>query len=283
MAIAKRHVDVEELLGIFLRFTPHAADTDLFRADMRILNPVQLKDAIKECHATTNIDRQPGMAQRAEIHRVYTRKTKELASLYPFIFSLENALRHAAAAHYGGVFGTDSWWIIIRDKCEIGQDERAFPLDRTGKKRIHGVQVTPKFVEQLCRNFSQFTNRQKRSLRGADVIDEFYLCLSLGSLFNLIEADWVRARGMFVSDERLGRTLRKSDLVNSFKIIGEARNELFHSRSIGDIAKVARACENTLDKLGFHLSDFDNHVANTHITRAPLTIARCGYHLVPPT
>jgi len=284
MTIAKRHVDVAELLGEFLMFTPHAADTDLFHADMLILNPVLLKDSIKECQATSNIDRKPGMAQRGEIHRVYARKAKELAALYPFIFSLENCLRHKAAAHYGKVFGIDTWWTLIRDKIKNDQNADDMPVNKTGRKRLKGVQVTPKFVAQLFRTFYVMSDKQLSTLQGDedDLIDEYYMCLSLGSLFHLIDADWNLARGMFVSDEDLGRTLRKGDLTNWFKIIREARNELFHSRSIGDVAKVARACENTLDKLGFHLGDFDKHVAGTQITRAPLIIPRAAYHLVPP-
>jgi hypothetical protein len=283
MGITKRHVDVSELLGLFLNFTPQSAEADFFRADMRILNPVLLKDSLKECRATARPDQGRGMAQRAEIHRVYARKTKELASLYPFIFSLENALRHAAAAYYADVFGSDSWWTIIRDKCESGQNEAGFHQDpATRKKNIRGVLVNPKFVDQLCRAFCQLTKRQKASLAGSDLIDEFYLCLPLGSLFSLIEADFELARDMFVSEQCSGKPLKKSDFVNWFKIIREARNELYHSRSIGDISKVARACENTLDKLGFHLRDFDSHVANTRITRPFLTIERVDYHLVPP-
>lgn len=284
MTIAKRHVDVAELLGEFLMFTPHAADTDLFQADMLILNPALLKDSIKECKATSNIDRKPGMAQRGEIHRVYARKAKELAALYPFIFSLENCLRQTAAAHYGKVFGTDTWWTLIRDKIANEQTATDMLVDKTGRKKLQGVQVTPKFVAQLFRTFDDMTDKQWNTLQGDEngLIDEYYMCLSLGSLFHLIDADWSLARGMFVSDGDLGRTLRKADLTNWFKTIREARNELFHSRPIGDVAKVARACENTLDKLGFHLGEFDNHVAGTQITRAPLIIPRGSYHLVPP-
>ena len=230
MTIAKRHIAVEELLGTYLSFTPRAVDTDLFRADMRILNPVLLSDSIKECHSASKKSHCKGMAQRAEIHRVYTRKTKELASLYPFVFSVENALRHTTAEFFGQQFGTDKWWVIIRDAVASGHDEAHFLVNADGMKNIRGVPVTPKFVRQLFYCFKNLSATQNHTIQGADVIDEIYLCLSLGGLLNLIEADWVLSRQMFVSDAELGGVLRKNDMTSSFNILKVARNELFHSK-----------------------------------------------------
>jgi hypothetical protein len=283
MTIAKRHIAVQKLLGTFLNFTPHATDTDLFKADMRILCPILLRDSIKECHGASREVRQPGMAQRAEIHRVYTRKTKELASLYPFIFSVENALRHTAAEFYGEVFRTETWWTIIRDAINEGRNETHFRVDGKGMKKIRSTTVTPKFVKSMFYGLSNMTDHQWRTLQGNDVIDEMYSCLSLKTLTTIIEADWELSRDMFVSDAQLGGVLRKSDMTNWFNIVTTARNELFHSNPMGDISKVSRACENILDKLGFHLGDFDERLAETKITRMPHTTLRTDRHMVPPS
>lgn len=282
MAITKRHIDVQELLGEFLRFTPHAADTDLFRADMRVLNPILLMDSIKECKATKNPDRVAGMAQRAEIYRVYTRKTKELASLYPFVFSVENALRQTAAEFFGEVFCREAWWTIVRDAIDAGHDEEHFRPNAEGKKIINGVPVTHKFIRELFYGLKSMSKSNCAFVRQANVVDEIYLCLSLRSLCNIIESDWILSRSMFVSDASLGGILRKQDVANWFKILVIARNELFHSKPLGDISKVARACECILDKLGFHLGDFDAKLKEAQIRRTPESILRTDRHIIPP-
>ncbi len=282
MTIAKRHVAVEELLGVFLNFTPRAADTDLFRADMRILNQTLLRDSIKECHAVSKGTQLPGMAQRTEIHRVYSRKTKELAALYPFVFSVENALRHTAAEFYSEAFNDDAWWAVIRNAISAGHDEKHFKVDPQGKKNIKGVAVTPKFIKQLFYGFNNMSASQRRIMQRTDVIDEMYLCLSLRSLCNIIEADWNLSRNMFVSNNALGGELRKQDMSNWFNILITARNELFHCNPLGDISKISRACESILDKLGFHLGEFDNQLREIQVTRTPTNTLRSAYHLVPP-
>ncbi|AML51077.1 hypothetical protein [Falsihalocynthiibacter arcticus] len=222
------------------------------------------------------------MAQRTEIHRVYTRKTKELASLYPFVFSVENALRHSAAEHYSNVFGGNAWWTIIRDAVDNGKDESDFSPNRAGNKTIKGTAVTPKFVKQLFYNFSNLSSSQRRSIQGANVVDEIYFCFPLGGLVYLIEADWNLSRGIFCGDEQLNQPLNKRDMLNWFRILLAARNELFHSKAIGDLAKVSRACEAILDKLGFHLGDFDDCLAATQCKRTSSVTARASRHVVPP-
>ena len=283
MTIPKRHVDVEDLLGLYLNFVPQPAQADLFRSDMRVMNPILLKDAIKECAATRGAQQVRHMEHRKAIQRVYARKTKELAALYPFIFSVENALRLAAAEHYGETFGGDSWWTVIRDKVGKGLDETCFAVDVNQKKNIRGIAVNPKFVEELFYSIGNMPNSGWNALNDPNTNDELYLHLSLGSLFNLIDADWEISRGMFLADQVLGRRLRKNDIKSAAYIVKSARNELFHGKPIGDVSKVARACENILDKVGFHMGEFDTRLSESQITRPQTAIARKGYHLYPAT
>jgi hypothetical protein len=46
MSVSKRHVTTRELLGEYLTFTPRARETDLLQADMRVMNPTLMADAI---------------------------------------------------------------------------------------------------------------------------------------------------------------------------------------------------------------------------------------------
>lgn len=281
MTITKRHVDVEHLLGLYLNFVPGPAQADLFRADMRVMNPVLLKDAIKECTATRGTQKIHRMDHRVAIQGVYTRKTKELAALYPFLFSVENALRLAAAQHYGTVFGNDSWWTVIRDKVFEGMDEKCFPTNANQKKNIRGTPVNPKFIKELFYSIGNMPKAGRNELTNPSTDDALYLNLSLGSLFNLIDADWEISRDMFLSDQALGLKLRKNDIKTAGQIVKSARNELFHGKPIGDVSKVARACENLLDKVGFHMGDFDTRLSKSQITRPQAIIPRRGHHSYP--
>jgi hypothetical protein len=281
MAISKRHVDVQELLGLYLNFVPVPAQTDLFEKDMRIMNSIILKDSIKECIEVKGKKKILKMDHRAEIHKVYIRKTKELAALYPFLFSVENALRLADARHFGIIFGTDEWWMIIRDKVAKKLRHNCFTENADGEKNVRGIIVKPKFVEVIFTCIERMNDKQFKSLADPKTSDDLYLNLSLNDLFALINSDWEISRDIFLSDTAIGKKLRRQDISDARHIIVPARNEIFHGKPIGNISKVASACEGILDKLGFHLGDFDKLVYNSRITRPQMTVSRCERHSFP--
>jgi hypothetical protein len=205
-----------------------------------------------------------------------------MASLYPFIFMAENALRNAAAEHYAKVFGTDTWWTAIVTDFDAGRDHTHYKVGQNPQRYIRETPVSLKFIKQIIYCIKVMNTPNKGKIRGPDVVDELYPCLTLASLWKLIEADWTLSRQMFVSDDELGGALRQQDMIDSFRVLTIARNELFHSNPIGDISKISRACEIILDKLGLHLGDVDKMLAATQIQRIVPATVRANRHVVPP-
>ena len=114
MGVAKREISLAEALGLYLSYTPNYNETDQFRTDLRTLNHTLLRDSIKECvEASKTPQAAPNNTKRLAIHHVYCRKVKELASMYPYLFSVESALRSTATELYNRAFANPRWWLCL--------------------------------------------------------------------------------------------------------------------------------------------------------------------------
>jgi hypothetical protein len=281
LPVVKRPISTEELIGAYLSFTPVPRQVALFEADICTLNSTLLNDSIRECLASHKLAGHEQMRQRTEIHRVYTRKTKELAALYPFVFATESALRSRAAECYGNIFGRRDWWHPIRDAHKAGRMADSFRVAKGGKKQIRGTSVSSKFVHELFYAFQNMSARQQTKLDGADKIDEFFGCLGFRNLWNIVESDWDIGREVFLNDTQLKLTLNKGMVSPSVRVLVDARNELFHSNPIKDRTKVYRACERILSYMAVHLGDFDEDLAMAKFVRTKPDIVRAAHHVVP--
>ncbi|MCE4224621.1 hypothetical protein HCU64_12720 [Methylobacterium sp. C25] len=270
-----RHAATRELLGSYLTFTPRPVETDRLEADMGLLNRALLDDAIKEATAVREKKGVPADQQRLVLHQIYTRKVKELSSLYPFIFAVENSLRSSLADHSARKFGRMDWWILIRDARAAGYDHTHFP-------NIATVPVNGRFVQAVFRGFERMSNpAHKQSVAGPDRTDQFYYTLSLGDLWNILKEDWNMTRGMFCSDHQFGLKLTSQVFDQTMRVIKDARNEIFHSNPIRNRTKVIEACERILNGLGIHLGDYDADLGAAQAGRATPKVARTDRHLIP--
>lgn len=281
MSVVKRRISIENLLGTYLSFTPKPTEVDLFYADIRTLNTTLLHDAIEECLETQKLSRGGAEQQRAEIYRVYIRKTKELASLYPFIFAVESALRSAAAEHYPNVFRSSDWWTVIRDKYNEGGSARDFQKDKNGKMNIRGIKVNPAFIKSLFSSIEKIGKKNSHFIQGNDNTDELYSCITLNDLCKIIHSDWEISKGMFYSYISDGNILDKKYFIDNTNNIIKTRNELFHSNPVKERAKIYRSCEKILDTLGFHIGTYDENLRQSQYIRTTPEINICNRHIIP--
>ncbi len=273
--IPDRHTITRQLWGEYLTFTPGCREKDLFDADMRSMNPALLINALKEGIAVHKRQIQPARDQRRSIHQIYARKVKELSSLYPFIFAVENGLRSALADRSAVKFGRMDWWMLIRDARAAGRDHMSFP-------HIATVPVSSAFVQAVFHAFETMTNPlHLSSVAGPDRTDEFYYTLSLGNLWTILRHDWNLTRSMFCSDEEMGMKLDVKTFNDTMRVIKNARNEIYHSNPISNRTKVVEACERLLDGLNVHLGDYDTDLGAAQARRVPATVNRAARHAVP--
>lgn len=275
MGVAKREVSLAEALGLYLSYTPNYNETDQFRTDLRTLNHTLLRDSIKECvEASRTPQAAPNNTKRRAIHHVYYRKVKELASLYPYLFSVESALRSAATESYNHAFANPRWWLVLLAAHQNGHDEKHFPKAPGGKRSVAGIDVTSAFIKNVLFSLANMTARQKAVLAHHHCPDDQFLAaITLRNLFNIMEADW----GLCP----LG-SLNKTDFRTHMVTICDARNEVFHGNPIKNRTGVFKACERILDAVNVHIGALDVVLKDTSFQRPTSTIPRSGRHCIPP-
>lgn len=275
MTVVKREVSLSEALGAYLCYTPSSTETHEFFADLRTLNHTLLRDSIRECHHAKKEDSVQGApSKRHLIHMVYTRKIKELASLYPFLFATENALRAIAHETYHQAFKDPYWWRILTSAVSKGKTEADFLKQGDGLKRIRDHSVNPLFISECFFAVNQLSKRQMKALenKGCSSI-RFFEELSIRHLFNIIHADY----GLCSVGE-----LQKGQFKAHMITICDARNEIFHGRPIKNRSKLYSACETILDAVDFFIGDFDEALRQTTYTRQIPSMKRDKRHLLPP-
>lgn len=275
MSVAKREISLTEALGRYLSYTPNYAETEQFRTDLRTMNHTLLRDSIEEClQARKAPGEVPAQTKRQLMHDVYTRKIKELASLYPFLFAVENALRSVAAERYTESFKNPFWWRVFHNFILNGKGASDFKVNQDGKKRVHNTPVNPAFVKEVFISIERMSQSQRNILSDASCTSmAFYEEITLRNLANIISADWLLC-------PLAG--LKKSDFNSHISTICNARNEIFHSNPIKNRATVFTACERILDSVDVHLGDFDQRVRHVSYTRPSPSIRRNSRHCIPP-
>ena len=281
-SILKNEVSLREVLGVYLKYTPSYAETEQLHSDLRTMNHTLLRDAILECEKAKKL---PATALKGEkrkaFHEVYARKVKELAALYPLLFSVENALRSYAFEVYTEAFGSDFWWKIflptVPNDHSTKKKETDFPLGGKNNqfKFIRAVQVNPAFISQMLFCINESLTQKNLKLLCSDLAgsDDFYKSLTFSGISDLISSDFNLCP--------IGN-LKKKDFSDHCTVLRKARNEIFHGNPIKDRKLVYTASERILDALNIHLGDFDEVLKNTSYTRFKPTIPRTGRHCAPP-
>jgi hypothetical protein len=286
--LSKRHLPTRDLLAEFCTFVPNSRDQRNFETDMRTLNPLTLRDSILECIEASRIAAVPYTEQRGLIHRVYVRKVKEFAAVYPAIYAVENALRSALADHLEKVIGRMDWWVLVRNAVAQGKGPETFDYEGGGRgseprSLIHGTITTRAFAKYIHHVLGELLQNKDhaRRLLGPNRTDEFYYCLSLGELWKLIDLGWGITRGMFAADDDLGSQLTRKIFNDEMRVLKEARNRLFHSNPISNRVVVTQCAEKLLDYLDFHFGDYDLALSRAQYVRPAPVIVRTGRHALP--
>lgn len=276
MPVSKSTPSTASLLGEYLTFSPTPREVACFEADMRTMSRPLLSDAIKEALAKRNgVEGLPPEIQRIEVHRIYARKVKELAALYPVIFALENGLRGTLSTHLSQYFRRPDWWAVVRDAVRGSQTHTDF-------KNICGMPVAKDFIKQVFFTVETILGSQsKDKLMHPDSEDQIFALMTLCDLSRLMTTDWERCRGVFRPDCELGFTMDKNEFRKRIVLVRDARNEIFHSNPIRNRTRVFAAAEFLLDALDFHLGDFDEDLKASTYVRASAATKRAERHRIP--
>jgi hypothetical protein len=286
--ISARHQPTWDLMASYYNFVPNSLDMAAFESDMRMLNPLILQDSLLEGISINKAKRIDFKEQRTILHKIYHRRLKEFSAVYPFIFTVENALRSCLADHMEALTGRMDWWILVRDAICRGDDHNVFndPNTKFGEQPrsiIRGVIFTPDFLRYVFKIIGDQLNNSTSSVKiaGPGRQDEFYYLLSLGELWLMIDKAWTNCRPMFCSDTDLGEPLTRKIFNDEMRVIKTARNDLYHSKPITNRLVLVKCIEKILNYMNFHLGDHDASLAATKYLRPNTTVQRQKRHLLP--
>lgn len=270
-------LNLREAIGNCLTYTPQSQLADQYEADIRTLNPRLLKEALAELTATKKLDHNDRNQHRAEIHLIYNRKVKELAALYPFIFSLENALRMLCHIVFANEFRDPFWWFRFYEWHANGDDIKK--IQRVGTVKITGDlrdAINTAMISAVKADYEAELAAKKDAF-------VFFEKMTFGELVKVITKGWPLFKGCFSISSHQSHPMSESEFKKHMKHVARARNTAFHSNPIADKGKVLLGCEKVLDCLRFHMGDFDAAVGAIKCTRFQPSIRRTPRHVIPAT
>lgn len=235
----------------YLPFSPTPSQVEVFQSDLTLVSPSLLEASlieVKEGAKATILKYRPN-DWRPAIFSVYNRKVAEHAQLFPVFHSFENALRSTVAVALEKHYKHARWWRAIYEELKRGGNAKnisqigGVPLTRHAAYRIG------KIILDLEGN--QFPNGPVAGMTNGY---EFMHDCNLGHIRQLIEEHWTIFSPRF-------DPLSVADFSAKFEKVREARNAVYHHRSLSGMSDVVANAEVLLDKLNFSLKFVHGKVA----------------------
>jgi hypothetical protein len=248
-----------------LSFTPTARQIDLFQSDLSLVSPFLMGAALKEVKAGTLgyvLVYRPN-EWRAAILSVYNRKVAEHAQLFPVFHTFETAFRSTVAVALEEHYRHPRWWRGIYDQLRRGQPNTVTQVGGVPLRRdaallieriiyaIDGDDLSKRAVDS-CQNGYQFTEH-------CDLIH----------MRRLIEEHWATFSPRFV---RGTMRLTINDFRAKFERVRNARNDVYHHKSVARLANVVATAEDLLDYLNCSLGFVYNKIKGASATPPTFTI-----------
>ncbi len=230
----------------YLPFTPTAGQVDEFKRDLSLVSPYLMEASLVELkNGAQGKTLSQGKDWRPAIFQIYNRKVAEHAQLFPIFHSFETAFRSTVAVSLEEHYGMTTWWKFIDAKIRAGKDPREITF--IGNQRItrdlaNSIAELIYVIDgaELHRNaVGSFTN-------GFQFLEH----CELAQVSRLIEDHWSIFAGKFMRGQN---RLSLSHFKTKFRTVREARNDIYHHKSVARMTGVISNAEDLLDYLGFSL------------------------------
>lgn len=228
-----------------LPFTPTAGQVDQFERDLALVSPNLMRAALKEAKAGRALVNRPFAERRAAIFQVYFRKVAEHAQLFPIFHTFETAFRSTAAVELETHYGRPDWWAPVRQALRSGQPARSVT-------HLRGIPISRNAAHQIGRIILALEgeNLSRPVLTGVADGYEFTELCDLSHIGGLVSEHWsVFAPSYFTSPTRM----TAADFSAKFTRVRDARNDIYHHKSVARMTNVVSAAEELLDRLGCSL------------------------------
>ena len=241
-----------------LQFTPTAGQVDRFERDLHLVSPYLMHAALKEAAAKRALVGRSFDDQRAAILTIYYRKVAEHAQLFPIFHTFETAFRSTVAVELETHYGRAAWWKPVRDALMRGDQARTVA-------HIYGVQLAKDTAHLIGRIIYSIEGEQFQRPQLATVVDGYAFCelCDLSHIGDLVAKHWSLFSPRYFQG---GLPMTLTEFTAKFRTVREARNDIYHHKSVARMKNVVISAEELLDRLGCSLHFAYSKVTTTRVT-----------------
>lgn len=255
-----------EFFRNYLPFTPTPPQVDDFQKDLALVSPYLMEAALVEIKEG-KLGKKPECAAdwRPMVFQVYNRKVAEHAQLFGLFHTFETAFRSTVAVTLEQHYQHARWWRKIYDELRLGHKART--VKQIGTKTVSSD--TAHSIGEII--FAIDGDRFQRNQVG-DFVNgfQFVEACELGHIARLIEDHWDVFSPRFV---RGRNRLSLAHFKIKFKAVREARNDVYHHKSVARMKDVVNHAEDLLDYLDFSLNFVCTKISGVSPTKLKFSFA----------
>ncbi|MEY9418048.1 hypothetical protein ABIF69_004490 [Bradyrhizobium japonicum] len=250
-----------------LPFTPTADQISMFQSDLSLISPFLMEAALIEVRAGTKgylLVYRPA-EWRPAIFEVYNRKVAEHAQLFPVFHSFETAFRSTVAVTLERHYKHARWWRGVYEAILKGRLPKTVTQVGTVPLTKRSAFLIGKIIEgNDMATVHKFTNGY-----------EFVECCDLSHIGQLIVEHWTAFSPLF---GRANPPYTSADFLAKFDRVRNARNDVYHHKSVARMSNVVATAEELLDHLDFSLRFVFENISNAAPVKPSFSIATAPRH-----
>jgi hypothetical protein len=252
-----------------LPFLPTAGQIADFQSDLARVSPFLMEASLIEVKAGTLgylLVYRPN-EWRPAIFAVYNRKVAEHAQLFPIFHSFETAFRSMTAVTLERHYNHPRWWRGVFEAIRKGQPAKSVT-------EVSGVPMTKRAAFVISKIIEANDMATVAKFKSGY---EFVECCDLGHIGQLIAEHWDAFSPLF---KRASPPYTTADFTAKFDRVRNARNDVYHHKSVARMSDVVATAEELLDHFDFCLSFVFQKITGATPTRPSFVVAAETRHRV---
>lgn len=254
-----------------LNFTPTAGQVDQFESDLALVSPSLMRAALKEAKAGKALQQGTFAEKRAAILAIYYRKVAEHAQLFPIFHTFETAFRSLVAVELEALYAMADWWrpifnvLLKGDQAESIKQIKGVALSRNSARRIGEIIYA---IEGI--------NLQRNVITGIKDGYEFAELCDLSHISSLITNHWSHFSPRYFNIAP--RIMTQQEFSAKFTKVRDARNDIYHHKSLARMANVVTSAEELLERLNCSLALAYDKITNSRVVAPKFAITQTAQH-----
>ncbi len=250
----------------YLPFTPTPEQVEVFTADLSLVSPYLMEAALVEIkEGAQGTKPETASDWRPAVFKIYNRKIAEHGQLFSVFHTFETAFRSTVAVTLEQHFQEKRWWRPIYDAVKA---RRPIKQIRIGSITIPNNKANT--IVEIIKAIDG--DRFQRDLVGHFGNGfQFLEASDLHHTARLIEDHWSVFSPRFQRPARPPETgmnrLSLDHFKQKFKVVSDARNDIYHHKSVARMSNVVLHAEDLLDYLNYSLRFVCSKIRETSPTK----------------